>query len=206
MLAYGSCVGDWYRFARNVSQPLHGRPIMALSGQTSLCKAYNTILDALAGDKPDAVILLHDDLQILDPQAEAKFLAAMADDVALVGVAGGRSDQTLHWWNAEKVGHQYTNSGLLDFEGGRTGDVAFIEGSIMAFSPWAIENLRFDERYPGFAGYDDICVTALKAGKRNVVADVSTHHHAMLGWRSEQRKAEFWAAEEIFREKWGIQS
>ena len=204
MIGYGVCVGSWVKLWRNVT-PWVGdrdRPLVALSGQTSLCVAYNTILDAFVGKGLDAVVLLHDDLEILDQAAEAKFLAPMTDsDVALVGVCGGKGDKTLGWWESETVGHQMTDSGRLDF-GLRTGDVAFIEGSLMVFSPWAIENLRFDTRYPGFLGYDDICLTAREAGKRVTVVDVDTHHHTTVGFKS-PAIAEAWdAAEVMFQRKW----
>ena len=204
-IGYGSCVGSWEKFSRNVAPRAADHQVVALSGQPSIGVAYNTILDAYRGSGMDAVILVHDDLEITDPDAEAAFLAAFADpDVALVGVCGGKGDQTLHWWESEKVGHQMTDSGPLDF-GDRTGEVAFIEGSVMAFSPWAVDNLRFDERYAGFsAGYDDICLHARAAGKRVTVVDVDTHHHSTVGWKSPQAEAAFAVAEAQFRAKWGI--
>jgi glycosyltransferase involved in cell wall biosynthesis len=202
VIGYGTCVGSWDKLYRHVIPAVGGRPLFALSGQTQLTAAYNTILDAYRGRDLDAVVLLHDDLQITDPDAEAKFLAALADpDVALVGVCGGKGDQSLAWWQSETVGHQMTDSGMLDF-GPRTGNVAFIEGSVMAFSPWAVEHLRFDRRYPGFLGYDDVCLTAIAAGKRVVVADVDTHHHSTIGFKS-SAIAEAWdVAERIFQAKW----
>jgi hypothetical protein len=200
-VGYGVCVGSWDKFTRNVAPRTEGRPLVALYGQTQLTTAYNTILDAYRGRDLDAVILLHDDLEITDPRAERKFLEAMAADVALVGVCGGKGDKTLAWWTSETVGHQMTDSGMLDF-GPRTGDVAFIEGSIMVFGPWAVENLRFDERYPGFLGYDDVCLTARAAGKRVVVADVDTHHHSTVGFKSPEIARAWDVAEEIFQEKW----
>lgn len=203
-IGYGTCVGSWKKLSRNVIPRIGDSPLCALSGQTQLTVAYNSILDAYLGRELDAVVLLHDDLEIVDPDAETKFLKALADpEVAIVGVCGGRGDQSLAWWNSETVGHQMTDSGMLDF-GERTGDVAFVEGSIMVFSPWAIEHLRFDERYPGFLGYDDVCLTARAAGKRVVVADVDTHHHTTIGFKSPQIAAAWDVAEGIFREKWGI--
>lgn len=199
-IGYGCCVGSWQKLYRNVA-PRVGGPLLALSGQTSLCRAYNTILDAHASRGYDAVILLHDDLEFTDPRAEEKFLKALTDDVALVGVCGGRGDRTLAWWESEKVGHQMTDSGLLDF-GPREGDVAFIEGSVMCFSPWAVKHLRFDERYPGFLGYDDICLTARQMGKLVTVADVDTHHHSTVGFKSPEIKAAWDVAEGIFQAKW----
>lgn len=201
VIGYGVCVGSWDKFTRNVTPRLGFRPLHALFGQTSICVAYNTILDAYRGRGLDAVILLHDDLEITDPQAEEKFLAAMEPDVAIVGVCGGIGDRELSWWNSPTLGHQMTDSGPLDF-GQRTGDVAFVEGSIMVFSPWAIQNLRFDTAYPGFLGYDDVCLTARARGKRVVVADVDTHHHSTLGFKS-PAIAESWAeAAGIFQRKW----
>ena len=201
-IAYGSCVGSWDKLQANVIPRVVGRPLLGLSGQTQITVAYNTILDAYRGWHLDAVILLHDDLEITDPAAETKFLDVLSDpDVAIVGVCGGRGDTTLSWWNSETIGHQATDSGQLEF-GPRTGDVAFIEGSIMVFSPWAVENLRFDERYPGFLGYDDICLTAREAGKRVVVADVDTHHHSTLGFKSPAIAAAWDVAEGIFQAKW----
>lgn len=207
MIGYGSCVGDWGRFTRNVVASIPtGRPLIGLQGASSIAAGYNQILEAYRGKDLAAVVLVHDDLQITDPNAEEKFLKALAEpDVALVGVAGGQGRDSLQWWNSEQVGHQMTDSGLLDF-GQRTGDVAFLEGSILAFSPWAVEHLRCDERYTDFrSGWDDICLTALDAGMRNVVVDVGTHHHTTLGWKSPQIEAKFMVSEEIFREKWGIQ-
>lgn len=201
MIGYGTCVGSWQKLHRYVVPRVDG-PLFALSGQTQLTVAYNTILDAYAGRDLDAVILLHDDLEITDSHAEEKFLKALTDpEVALVGVCGGKGDQTLSWWKSEKVGHQMTDSGLLDF-GPREGDVAFIEGSIMVFSPWSVQNLRFDPRYPAFLGYDDICLTARVAGKRVTVADVDTHHHSTVGFKSPAIKVAWDVAEEIFQAKW----
>jgi hypothetical protein len=200
-VAYGCCVGSWEKFHRNVVPRAGNRPLLGLAGQTALTQAYNTILDAYRGRDLDAVILLHDDLEIVDPLAEEKFLAALTDDVALVGVCGSKGDKTLAWWTSETVGHQMTDSGMIDF-GTRTGDVAFIEGSIMVFSPWAVANLRFDERYPGWLGYDDVCLHARAAGKRVTVADVDTHHHSTIGFKSLAIAAAWDVAEEIFQEKW----
>jgi len=203
-IAYGCCVGSWDKLAGNVIPRIGVRPLLALSGQTSICAAYNTILDAHRGRGYDAVVLLHDDLELTDPNCETKFLTALAEpDVALVGVCGGKGETSLAWWTSETVGHQQTDSGLLDF-GPRTGDVAFIEGSVMVFSPWAVENLRFDQRYPGFLGYDDICLTARRAGKRVVVADVDTHHHSTTGFKSTAIADAWYEATRIFEHKWGV--
>jgi hypothetical protein len=206
MIAYGCCVGSWDKFQQHVLPRVDG-PTVALSGQTSICAAYNAILDAHRPRRPDAVVLLHDDLEITDPDFEAKVLAAVAEpDVALVGVCGGRGRSTLSWWESPCIGHQMTDSGLIDFDadapGPREGDVAFIEGSLMVFSPWAVENLRFDLRYPAFLGYDDVCLTALDKGRRVVVRTIDTHHHSTIGFKSEAIRDMWDEAEAIFQRKW----
>ena len=175
-----------------------------MTEQTSIAKAYNTILDAHKSYPPDALVLQHDDLEITDPDAEVKFLEVLAlPDVTLVGVAGGYGVGSLAWWNANTVGHQTIDSGLLDF-GPRIGEVDLLEGSILVFGPWAIQNLRFDTRYPGFHGYDSIAMLNRWYGRKTLVADVDTHHHVQLGFKSPE-SAEAWAAaDERFRREWSL--
>jgi hypothetical protein len=203
VVAYGCCIGSREKFQANVAPYTYGR-IVTLEHQTSIADAYNTILSAYRGLPVDAVILQHDDLEIIDPDAEEKFLEALSlPDVALVGVAGGHGVGSLAWWNANTVGHQLLDSGLLDF-GPRTGYVDLLEGSILVFSPWAVEHLRFDTRFAGFHGYDDIAMIAHSYGKKVYVADVDTHHHVQLGFKSEA-SAQAWAvADAQFREKWEL--
>jgi len=205
-IAYGCCVGSWDKFQRNVVPVVGDRehPLMTLSGQTSIAVAYNTILEAFEGRRDlDALILLHDDLEIADPQAAEKFLAALADpDVALVGVAGGGKGNGLAWWTDNPVGHQLTDSMMIDF-GPRTGDVAILEGSILVFSPWAIKNLRFSEEFPGFHGYDAIAQQAWARKKRCTVVDVDTYHHSRVGFKSPESEADWVRWNESFMRRWG---
>lgn len=201
MIGYGVAVGSWDKFYRNIAPRTEGRPVVALYGRPSIATAYNAILREYRRSGLDAVVLLHDDLDIVDPHAEAKFLDALTDDVALVGVAGGGPH--LRWWDHSPIGHQMTDSGLIDF-GSRTGDVDMLEGSVIVFSPWAVENLTIDERYTDFrSGWDDVCLSAREAGKRVVVADVDTHHHTTVGWKSPEIEAKFAESERIFADKWG---
>ena len=201
MLGYGVCVGSWDEFAAYVAPYVTGSPVMAVSGHSSICTAYNRILDHCRDWNLEALVLLHDDLEITDPAFEAKVRAALVDDVAIVGVCGGPSDQSLAWWNAEGcIGHQMTDSGLIDF-GLRTGEAAIVDGSIMVLSPWAIGNLRFDEGYDGFHGYPDTCLDARAAGKRVVVADIDTHHHTTVGFKSPEIERSFTVTDWMFQHK-----
>jgi hypothetical protein len=204
VIGFGVCVGSWDKLARYVLPHVAGRPLIALSGQTSIAAAYNRILDAYQGAGLDALILQHDDLEIIDPGADAKLLAALAGpDVLLAGVAGGSGRTGLAWWNQEPVGHQLTDAMNIDF-GRRTGDVTLLEGSLLAFSPAAIETLRFDTRFTGFHGYDEIGMQVIAGNGRCVVADVDTHHHNAMGFKSANSHAEWLRADELYREKWGL--
>lgn len=205
-IGYGCCVGTWDKFYRYVMPRVNPeRPIITASNQLSISVAYNAILDALRAYELDAAILIHDDLEMIDSATEEKVLIALnagrdADaEVALVGVAGG--GPSMAWWNVNPIGHQQTDTQLLEFGGRRSGLVDMIEGSFMAFSPWAIENLRFDERYE-FLGYDDVCLEARRAGRYVAVADIDTHHHTTLGYKSESVRLMWERSEKIFNEKW----
>lgn len=203
-LAYGVCVGSWDRFNQYVVPHTEGREVIGISGQTSIAVAYNKILEGITGYNPAGLILQHDDLEITDPQAEEIILQVFQDpNVALVGVAGGDAVSGLAWWNNDPVGHQLTDSMMIDF-GRRNGEVTLLEGSLLAFSPWAMGNLAFDEDYEGFHGYDEIAMQAIKAGKRVVVADIDTHHHSTLGFESLDSHAQWHRADERFRKKWEL--
>lgn len=206
-IGYGVCTGSWDRLQANVIPRIGQSPLCALSGQTSIAVAYNSILDVYEGHNLDAVVLLHDDLEITDPAREAKILEVMSRPTAsVVGVAGAWGVTGLAWWNANPVGHQVAGNTVLDF-GLREGYVNALEGSFLAFSPWAVKNLRLDESYPGFHGYDcDIGMQATAAGRMPMVIDLDTHHHGTgrLGFRSQESHEEWLRADVIFREKWGL--
>jgi hypothetical protein len=214
-IGYGVCVGSWNEFTSHVApflgnQSLYSNggasyPIIALGGQTSIAVAYNTILDGFEKRWPylQAVVLMHTDLEITDPLAEQKILNAVEwPNVALVGVAGGGGTHGTMWWSDKPVGHQWIDTGLIDF-GTREGDVEVLEGSLLAFSPWAVKHLRFDESLPGFHGYDEIALQATRGhGKRCVVIDLDTHHHTKGGFKGLQSEQDWHAARQQVMEKW----
>jgi hypothetical protein len=204
VIEFGCCVSSFDKLQSFVLPYVGYRPLHAVCNAPSIAWAYNTILESVPFRMRglDALILLHDDLEVTDPDADSKFLAAIEDpDIALAGVCGGRGVRSLDWWSYDTVGHQMIDTGLIDF-GPRTGDVDSLEGSILVFSPWATRFLRFDESYPGFHGYDEISMLAKQHGKRNVVVDVDTHHHTVAGYKSEASAREWEEADARFRQKW----
>lgn len=198
-VAYGCCVSSWTKLDAYVRPHVGDSPLLTEWGATSISKAYNGFLDLYRGKDLDAVVLLHDDLEITDPLAIAKFLGAMDEGVAIAGVCGGSARNGLAWWSADPVGHQLIDEGLIDF-GLREGEVESLEGSIMVFSPWAIEYLRFDESFDGFHGYDHIGLVARRQDRRVVVVDVDTHHHTVTGFKSPESEMAWLEADHRFRE------
>lgn len=238
-IGYGVCVGWWSEFNQYIIPQVGdrrvyddgeppNRPLIALSNQLSIASTYNTILDAFwrqFGSDLEAVFLLHTDLQIVDPQGEAKLVAALQEpDVALVSVEGGDGDRGTEWWLCNPIGHQGMRRFYIDFSGqtpgaetgpsddartkprARSGDVEVLEGSILGFSPWAIEHLRFDESSPAaFHSYDEVCFQAIAAGKRCVVVDVETFHHTDGSYKGQQSIDDWRIGNEWSRKKWNKQ-
>lgn len=206
-VVYGCVTNSLERVQRYVIPHIGDRELIVLWNQTSLSWAYNTIINACRGDnmgngtKPEALILLHDDLELIDPQGERKILEALEmSDV--VGVAGANGVRDLAWWNGATLGHQFTDSGLVDF-GQRSGPAEALEGSLLALNERALRALRFDEAYTGFHGYDvDVCFEARVMGLKVSVIDVDTHHHSTLGFKSSEIERSWNHANTWFREKW----
>jgi SAM-dependent methyltransferase len=189
MIAFGVCVGDQDTFLR-VAAPSIARvaepdsPLADSTDNTSIFTAYNEVLDAFAGrDGLEALVLMHEDVEIRDPDFLAKVRAALADpEVAVLGVIGARGVRSLAWWEGDARGRCDETRGLVD-HGGGCHDVDVVDGLLLVLSPWAVRTLRFDEgRFDGFHGYDaDLCLQARCAGKRVRVVDVDVRHHTKGG-------------------------
>jgi glycosyltransferase involved in cell wall biosynthesis len=208
MLAFASVVADPAKFAQcalpGLQRVLEPDSVLAESTDArSMCSAYNEVLDAFAGrDDLEALVLLHEDLEIRDPDFAAKVRARLAadPDVAVLGVVGARDVKTLQWWRGEGVGRVEETRGAIDFGGGHH-DADAVDGMLLVLSPWAVRELRFDEAsYDHFHGYDaDLCFQARAAGRRVVVEDLDVFHHTKGGVGDE---AAFRRAEATFARKW----
>jgi hypothetical protein len=207
MIVFASCVGSPEKFAtcalpglRLAAEP--DSPIVEATTKTSIFEAYNEVLDATAGlDDVEALVLLHEDVEITDPGFCATIRAALAQpQVAIVGAIGARRVTSLAWWEGETFGRMLESRGLIDFGGG-TRDVETVDGLILVLSPWAVRNLRFDaERFTGFHGYDaDLCFQARAADRRVVVTDLPLVHHTKGGYGDLEA---YQAADRAWREKW----
>lgn len=209
MIAFGICVGSQERFDRYARPGLDRAReddsiIELVSTDDSIFSAYNEVLDRVAGrDDLEALALLHEDTEILDPDFADKVRGRLADpDIAIVGVIGARSVEGIGWWKGERLGRVAYRHGVLAPARG-THEVDTVDGLLLVLSPWAVRNLRFDDaRFSGFDGYDaDLCFQARAAGHRVVVDDISVCHHTAAGAAD---TASYRAADAAFREKWGL--
>jgi hypothetical protein len=164
----------------------------------SIFRNFNLILDRVAErDDLEALVLVHQDAEIVDTDFCARVRDALADpDVAIVGCAGAIGVRSIAWWEGavtwasfehrfDEYGGGAIAGGTWDREHvpvhGNTGEVDTIDGLVMVMSPWAVRELRFDEGLGQFHGYDlDICLQARAAGKKVMTHDMKVIHHHSL--------------------------
>jgi hypothetical protein len=186
---------------------------------SSIFRNYNLLLDSARElDGLEALVIVHQDAEIVDPDACSKIREALADDdVGLVGCAGAIGVRSIAWWEGSVTWapftHRYEEYGggeipSLTWTGDETpsyaelGEVDSLDGFVLVFSPRALRELRFDESLGRFHGYDyDICMQARAAGMKVVTADIWTIHHHSLELISD---VEAWIdAHMRLAEKWG---
>ena len=190
----------------------------AFRATSSIFRSYNLILDRAASrDDLEALVLVHQDTEIVDPELCAKVRAALADPgVGIVGCIGATGVRSIAWWEGSVTWasfiHRYAELGGGDLPGfswptgdrpafARTGEVDVVDGFLMVLSPWVVRNLRFDESLGSLHGYDvDLCLQAGAAGRKVLTADLrAIHNHSLElvsdtdGWvEAHMRVAEKW--------------
>ena len=94
----------------------------------SIFRNYNLIIEQVADrDDLEALVLIHQDAEIVDPDFCAKVRAALADpEVAIVGCAGAVDVRSIAWWEGSvtwaSFTHRYDEYGggeILAFPGPR---------------------------------------------------------------------------------------
>jgi hypothetical protein len=193
--------------------------VIAHPAQGSIFRNYNAILDQVAGRAElEAVVLLHQDAEILDPAFCAKLRGALADpDVAVVGCVGAVGVRSIAWWEGSvtwaSFTHRDTELGGGEFPSmtwvqaeappyAHLGEVDTVDGFALALSPWAARTIRFDERLGTLLhGYDfDYCLQVREAGRKVVTADFKVIHNHSLELASD---LEHWSQGYVaVAEKW----
>lgn len=192
--------------------------VLVHAAASSVARGGNLLFDHAARyDDLEALVIVHSDAEIIDPNFCAKVRAALSDpDVAVVGCVGGTGVRDIAWWEGTVTWtsshYRYGELGggdlLWPAERRHTlsgpGEVDSIYGVIMVLSPWSVRNLRFDESFGLLHGYDfDICQQARQAGRKVCAADFQVAHHHSLDlitqvemWvEAHMRTAEKWDSE-----------
>src|SRR3954468_22868104 len=201
MIAFGCSVTDpevYERCAepglRLVAEP--DSKILAHGSTGSVFRSYNMLMDrAKKLDGLEALVLIHQDAEIIDPDFCKKIREALSDpDVAIVGCAGAIGVRNIAWWEGSvtwaSFTHRYEELGGGEVPGlawtpeetptyAGIGEVETVDGFVLGLTPWAIRELRFDESLgQAIHGYDfDLCLQARSKGKKVVTADLKVVHH-----------------------------
>jgi hypothetical protein len=223
MIAYGSAVTNQDVYAR-CAEPgirLAREPdsrVIVPPATGSIFSTYNQILDE-AGALADleALVLVHQDAEIVDSAFAAKVRDALRDpDVGVVGCVGAVGVRSIAWWEGSVTWasfvHRYGEPGeefpSLSWDNdalppyAHTGEVDTVDGFVLALSPWTVRNIRFDESLgQRLHGYDfDFCLQVRAGGRKVVTADLKMVHHHSLELASDP---EGWVQAHItVAEKW----
>jgi hypothetical protein len=205
MIVYGCAVTDADAFERYAEPGIRAlvdndseAELIAFASVGTIFRNYNLIREQVSGrDDLEALVLVHQDAEIVDPECSRKIRERLADpEVAIVGCAGAVGVRSIAWWEGAvtwaSFTHRYEEMGggeipavswrQPDTPGyAKLGEVDAVDGFVMALSPWAVQNLSFDESLGTRHGYDvDICLQARAAGRKVVTADLKVVHHHSL--------------------------
>jgi hypothetical protein len=203
MIAFGSSITepDAYRSCaepgiRRAAEP--DSEIRAMPSVGSIFHSYNALLDEFARREGlEALVLVHQDAEIVEPHFAEIVRDALRDpEVGVVGCVGAVGVRSIAWWEASVTCASFVNryeehggGDLASFSWAwsdapayaRIGDVETLDGFILALSPWAVDNVRFDESLGEFHGYDlDFCLQVRAAGRKVRTADFRAIHHRPL--------------------------
>ena len=203
MIMFASAITDFDQYERCAAPGLDrvkesDSVILAHRSIGSVFRNYNFILGE-ARKQPDleALVLIHQDAELIDPDFCQTIRDQLRDpEVALIGCAGSVGARSIAWWEGG-VSWAAFDHRFEEFHGGdleamtfdrdsippnvSPGEVDSIDGFVMALSPWAINELEFDETMGDLHGYDfDLCCQVRTAGKKVMTADFrAIHHHSL---------------------------
>ena len=204
MIVFGSAVTSPQTFQRYAERGIRAiaeqdTRVLAHPAQGSIFRNYNAIMDEVARfDELEALVLLHQDAEIVDPDFCVKLRNALSDpEVGVVGCVGSVGVRSIAWWEGSvpwaSFVHRYTELGGGDFPSltwnekarppyARLGEVDTVDGFVLGLSPWVVQNVRFDETLgQALHGYDyDFCLQVRELGRKIVTADFKVIHNHSL--------------------------
>lgn len=169
--------------------------VVAAEASGPISRSYNALLDRFAGrDDVEAVVLLHQDTEIVDPDFCARVRDALEDpQVGVAGCVGAIGVRSIAWWEGSvtlsSFANRYEEHGGGDLPGfswawseappyAQVGEVDTVDGFLLVLPPWTVGKIRFDEQLSDFHGYDlDFCLQVREAGRKIVTADLRALHH-----------------------------
>jgi hypothetical protein len=223
MIAFGCSITDAHTYERYAEPGIRrvaedDSELLVFRDAGSIFRAYNLLCEQASRlDGLEALVLVHQDAELVDTGLCEKVRQAFRDpEVALAGCGGAVGVRSIAWWEGSITWASYTHRfdemgggelpGLSWYEErpayARTGEVDSLDGVLIAMSPWAVRELRFDESIGRLHGYDlDICLQARAAAKSVVTIDTRLIHHHSLdlmgdpeGWIAAHMKvAEKWS-------------
>jgi hypothetical protein len=199
MIAFGCAISEpdpYRRYAepgiKRAAEP--DSAIFPFASVGTIGRSYNLLLDAAAAHEDlEALVILHPHTEITDPSLGAKLREALADpEVAVVGCAGATGVRSIAWWDGAVSAGPITQR-YVEYHGGEVpgfawahptpapAEVEVVDGFLLALSPWAVRNLRFDEGLMFGHGFDlDFCMVVRQAGRKVVTAELEVTHHRAL--------------------------
>jgi hypothetical protein len=203
VIAFGSAITDSEAYRRYAERGIRlvaesDSEVLPAAPAGSLPRTYNLLLD-MAADREDleALVLVHQDAELVDPEFCAKLRAALSDPaVGVVGCVGAVGVRSIAWWDGSVTWgsfiHRYQELGGGDLPAfawngdelppyARTGEVDTVDGFVLGLSPWTVRNIRFDESLGPLHGYDfDFCLQVREAGHKVMTVDFKgIHHHSL---------------------------
>jgi hypothetical protein len=173
--------------------------VFALPASGSIFRSYNRVLEQAAShDDLEALVLAHQDVEIVDPRFCQKVRSALADpEIGVIGCVGAIGVRSIAWWEGSVTWasfvHRYPELGGGEFPSltwdpadmppyARSGEADTVDGLLMVLSPWVVRNVRFDESLGlQLHGYDfDFCLEVRAAGRKVITDDLRVLHHHSL--------------------------
>jgi hypothetical protein len=189
MIAFGTAITDratYERIAlRGIARAAEPDSQVLTRAGLKIGRAYNEIIDeAAALPGLEALVLLHQDLELTDGSLPRRLRRLLGDPpVGLIGALGARN-ATVHLWLASRELYGTVRAPGIDrrFSDGSQ-EVEGVDGALLVLAPWVVRGLRFGEEIPGgFHGYDaDIGLRVRAHGGRVVCDDIPYFHHRTPG-------------------------
>jgi GT2 family glycosyltransferase len=180
-----------------------------LDNSRGLSECYNEAIEETLNEEPiDAIVFLHDDIEINDMYLADKLQEGF-ENFDILGLAGccGRWElkSPVVWnnsdpkaWSGAVAHHQKGLTWMTPF-GAVPHACVLLDGLFLAVKGSELENLRFDPQFD-FHHYDlDFCLTAKQAGLKLGTTPIWVTHQSIGDWRSDPN----WRVNELkFIRKW----